>query len=251
MGAPQPAAPWGARPTVTIKLGTILVAAGALLMFLFSFAPFVQYADQALVRDLKKENLPTWFSAWGLETFMAPLSWWVPLSALALVALAVLRFWIPRDREFVGFRTSQVQVGLALFGFLILVGYALSAKTLIFGSELQDEISLFAEPFDSGMTFAWGGVLMLLASIVAVTGAVLDHLDIGPVVWPLPQRPTQPGYPAAGGYQPGYPQQYPQGQPGYPQQYPQTQGYPPSEPTFAPGQATIPPGGYQQPGGYR
>ncbi len=203
------------------SLGEALVAGGAALIFLFSFAPFVTYINPEMIAGLQEENLPTWFSAWGLETFMAPLSWWVVIAALGMGALLGLRFVVAKDREFVGFRLSQLQVGLSFFAVLVLLGYALSAKTLVFGSEFQEEvIDIFDnQGMGADLAFGWGGVLMLLGALVAGVGAVLDHLNVGPTVWP-PQPKPAPPYPGAAPQGYGHPQAgYPPPAPGQPHGY--------------------------------
>jgi hypothetical protein len=213
----------GAVPAdLRISLGGALAAGGGLLTLLFSFGPFVRYDNVGAVQRLAGKKIPLAFSAWSAETLLAPLTWLAVLAALALVGLAVLRLLTSEDREFLGFRVGQVQVGLALFSFLILVGYALSPKSLVFGSALNDAVTTRFAAGD--VSLAWGGSLMVIGSLVAVVGAFLDHLGIGPTVWPPPEKPSgyQPrrgpdpeGYrrdPAASGYaQPGgYPGPYQQ-----------------------------------------
>jgi uncharacterized membrane protein len=174
-GYAVPSAYPSARPPFTLTLGDVLVGGGGLLIVLFSFAPFVSSEDNSFGVD------DSW-SAWAAEVFMAPLTWWVIFAGLLLIALAVSRMFWPPQREFFGFRPTHLQVGLSLFAFFVLLGYALSDK----GGFLE---------------FGWGGVIMLLGSIVAVAGAVLNHLGIGPTL--LPQGPKAPaGYGAPGQYPP-------------------------------------------------
>ncbi|MGH3727198.1 MAG: hypothetical protein ACRDTU_00430 [Micromonosporaceae bacterium] len=224
------------RRDLRVRLGDALAAGGALLVVLFSFAPFIGYTDSKLIDALEKEDLPTWFSAWGLETFLAPLSWWVIFAALGVIGLVAARVFGNWDRELLGFRPSQIKVALGLFCGIVLLGYALSAKTLVYGAEFQDEEWISAD-ISGDMTFGWGGLLMLLGAIVAATGAVLDHLNVGPEVWPLPQRPQQPQQPY-GHPQPGHPQQ-----PGYPPAAGQPAGYPQPGAAPHPGAAQHPPAG--------
>ncbi|MEV0843555.1 hypothetical protein AB0I55_28920 [Actinocatenispora sera] len=219
-GLPQPSgAPYarlpgpGWSPERRILIGDALTAFGGLLVFAFSFAPFVGYSDDSTVRDLARENLPTWFSAWATETFMAPLTWFVVLGGLISISLAAARMAVPREREVAGFRTGHLQIGVSIFVFLVLFGYATSAKSIMFGHDLGVSITSLGSSEGLDMSLGWGGYLMLFGSLVAAVGAVLSHLEIGPTVYPQPPRPAAPV--AA-----GYPQQ-----PGYP---PAQQAYPPA-----------------------
>lgn len=219
-GLPQPSgAPYarlpgpGWAPERRILVGDALTAFGGLLVFAFSFAPFVGYSDDSTVRDLARENLPTWFSAWATETFMAPLTWFVVLGGLISISLAAARMAVPREREVAGFRTGHLQIGVSIFVFLVLFGYATSAKSIMFGHDLGVSITSLGSSEGLDMSLGWGGYLMLFGSLVAAVGAVLSHLEIGPTVYPQPPRPVAPA-PA------GYPQQ-----PGYP---PEQQAYPPA-----------------------
>ncbi len=239
----------GPVPQLRILIGDALAAFGGLLVFLFSFAPFVSYDDERLGRELDQRHLPDWFSAWATETFMAPLTWFVVLAGLIAISISASRLAIPRDREVAGFRASHLQIGATFFMFVVMFGYAMSAKRIFFGHDLA---VLYGNDSDvsTAMSFGWGGWLLFLGSIVAAVGAVMSHLELGPVVYPQPPRPAAPpqmGYPAPGaqpyqqadngqatavyptvGGQQQYPQQSP-AQPGYPQQQaapqaPQQQG---------------------------
>jgi hypothetical protein len=124
------------------------------------------------------------------------------------------------DREFLGFRASQLQVVLGSLGFLILVGYAFSSKSLVFGSQVQDAVT--GKLLAGDISLAWGGYLMLIGSLAAVVGAFLDHLGVGPAIWPAPAKPSgsrprrgydRPGYryePPAGSYPTHQPASYDQ-----------------------------------------
>jgi hypothetical protein len=276
-GMPQPSgAPYarlpgpGWAPERRILIGDALTAFGGLLVFAFSFAPFVAYSDDSTVRELARENLPTWFSAWATETFMAPLTWFVVLGGLISISLAAARMAIPREREVAGFRTGHLQIGVSLFVFLVLFGYATSAKSVMFGHDLGVRITSLGSSEGLDMSFGWGGYLMLLGSLVAAVGAVLSHLEIGPTVYPQPPRPVPPapaGYPQQPGYppeQPGYPaaqQGYPSAgrdlptapyptvpQPGQPApQPPAGQPTPPTGQPAPPTQQSVPPAGQPAP----
>jgi hypothetical protein len=202
----------GWAPEKRILIGDALTAFGGLLVFVFSFAPFVGYSDSRFSNDLEEHHLPVWFSAWATETFMAPLTWFVVLGGLLAISLAAARMAIPRDREVAGFRTGHLQIGVTIFVFLALFGYATSSKSAIFGHDFAVQ---FTSETDSAveMSFSWGGYLMLFGALVAVVGAVLSHLEIGPTIYPQPPRQPVPAAPA--GYPPA-PQQYAPAA-GYPQ----------------------------------
>lgn len=213
---PQPGYPQQpARPKLPVNLGDVLTAAGGALVFFFSFAPFVTYASADLSSELDRSNLPTWFSAWSPETFMAPLTWFVALGGLVIAGLAATRLVVPRDREYYGFRIGHLQVGLGLFLFLTLFGYATAAKSAVFGHDFGVQFA-GAQSANLAMHFGWGGYVMLFGGLVAAVGAVLSYLQIGPIVYPQPPKPAAV-YPLAAGYPPGYgTPQYPGSQqPGY------------------------------------
>jgi hypothetical protein len=160
----QPPYP-SARAPFTLTLGDALLGGGGALIFLFSFAPFISGGR------LK-------YSAWATQFFMAPLTWWAIFAGMIMVALALTRNVWPPQREFYGFKPSHVEVGVSLFAFLVLIGYALSDKT---------------EFFD----FGWGGVIMTLGSVVAVVGALMNHLGIGPTLLPNARQAAYPAPPAS------------------------------------------------------
>ncbi|MQA27931.1 MAG: hypothetical protein GEU94_21305 [Micromonosporaceae bacterium] len=239
-GGPTPGVygrPARARKPLNLKvrLTDALIAGGALLVFLFSFAPFVEYDDPDLERRLEQESLPTWFSAWALETFMAPLTWWVIIAALGMLAIIALQRFVP-DQRLLGFQLSQIQLMLSYFALIMLLGYALSAKTMLFGSELQDES--FASQFDTDMSSGWGANLMLFGALATAVGATLGHLGVDPLIWPPPAKPETTAHQAA---QPGWGQQ--PGQPGQTAQ----QGYPATPYPQQPGHGYSPPHGYAPP----
>jgi len=197
-GYPPAAAP---RPTLPLNLGDGLIAFGSLLVFAFSFAPFVEYDNDDMISSLERSGLPTWFSAWSTETFMAPLTWFVVLAGLAAIGLVAARLAVPRDREFIGFRIGHLLVGIAVFNFVVLFGYAVSSKSAVFGHDLAVQYG----SRDFAMALGWGGYLMVFGGLVAAVGAILSHLEIGPILYPPPPKPPATHYP---GY--GMPQQYQQ-----------------------------------------
>lgn len=221
---PVPAAPAAPPGSRKLTLGDLLAGVGGLVIFFFSFAPFVAYDEDfiRLLKDDAPQDFPEWFSAWSVQTFMGPLSWWPVLAGVLLIALTALRFALPRDFELVGLRFNHLQVGLSLFAFFVLFGYAVSGKYAFFAEDITNEVAESMRrvaSVDVELSFGWGGYLMLVGSIVAVTGAVLNQLAVGPTLWPTAPKPV------------GYPQQGTMyGQPvpgGYPQQaYGAPQGYP-------------------------
>ncbi|GEM_PF-2496642 len=205
-------------PARQLRIGDLLAVIGGFFVFAFSFAPFVSYSDRTVQQaQSSKDGFSGWYMAWSTQMFMAPLTWWVILSALLLLALAVLRMATGRESSLIGFKDSQLQVGLGLFAVLVLIGYALSHKQILFG--LDD--SRFNASVDTP-SFGWGGILMLISALVALTGAILNHFNVGPSVAARLPQAAPPGQPA--GYQPGYPQTGAYPQPGA---YPQTGAYPP------------------------
>ena len=252
-GAP----PAPARAPRRIALSDLLTAFGGLLIFAFSFAPFVAYDDDFadLVARSQNRDFDGWYMAWSLQTFMAPLTWFVIIAGLLLLASAVLRILRGGNPSRFGLSLTGVQLGLALFAFFVLVGYTLSDKQINFGlDEFADE-----EIRDFDLSISWGGVLMLLGALIALAGAVLAHMNIGPVFdggAPAGQPGADPTqaiqqqqqqYQQTGTFpqqqQPGYPQQ----QQGYP---PQQQGYPQQGYEQQPGYGQQQPGHGQQQQGY-
>jgi hypothetical protein len=160
-------------------LGDLLVGLGGLMILAFSFAPFVSY-DPRLMKITNAENtdFQVWFSAWSTQMFMAPITWWVVFAGVLLVAVAAARFVADRDLTLSGFTATQLELAFGLFAFLVLLGYALADKQYVFGQELSPRfLNLTIEPH-----FAWGGVAMLAGSIVALMGALLNHISSGLVV---------------------------------------------------------------------
>ncbi|GIJ45685.1 hypothetical protein Val02_25710 [Virgisporangium aliadipatigenens] len=180
-----------ARPPA---IGDMLIMGGGAFVFLWSFAPFVSYNDEliASVNSGNGKDIDGSYSAWAAETFMAPLTWWVVLAGIVLVALSVLRYRRGEVR-LPGATLTGLQFGLALFVFFVLLGYALSNKDMTFGI---DEINEQAEALvDADLSYAWGGVLMLIGALAALAGAVLNHFNVAPrarrdpIGAPLPPEP--------------------------------------------------------------
>jgi len=173
----QPASPPARK---RIAVGDILTVVGAGFILLFSITPFVSYPEAAReeVRQATKEDFSGWYTAWSGQTFMAPLTLFVVLAGVLLLVLVGVRLWKDRDLTLLGFQLTQLQVGVALFAFLVLIGYALSNKQVTFGmsTDLKGS-SVFDALYPP--SFAWGGMFMLFGSALAVAGVVLTHLKVG------------------------------------------------------------------------
>ena len=194
---PQYAAPTaGPRPGFTFKAADGLVALGGLFVFFFSFAPFF---SSDLGSNFSENS---WHSA--ATVFIA-------VSGLVLVASAFLDVVWKRDEPRYGLHRHVVQVGIALFALVDLVGFA-------FGIGLsQGGVTV---TIDSG----WGEILQLIGALIATAGAILNHLgklqntlsvpqgggSAAPSGYPGYQAPTQ-AYPTQGDAQapsdPGAPTQ--------------------------------------------
>lgn len=179
-----------------LHLGDLLVGLGGLLVFGFSFAPFVEYSDQTALLfgalDLR------WFSAWSLQIFMVPLTTFVVGAALLGTAAAAVRFGLRRDPELLGFRLRQLEVGLALFGSVVLLGMVASDKHAIVGARQVAEADPAFRASDVAMNTGWGAVLMLVGALVALAGSLLNHLQVGPAILVVGGPPVPP--PGGGGW---------------------------------------------------
>jgi hypothetical protein len=218
-----------------LRPGDLLVLFGGLLVLGFSFAPFVEYHDQAaLLFGLL--DVPLWFSAWSLQTFMVPLTTFVVVAALLGIAAVAVRFALRRDPELLGFRLRQLEVGLALFGSVVLLGMVASDKHAVVGARRLAEVDPTFRPEEVAMSTGWGAVLMLVGALLALAGALLNHLGIGPTM----VVGTGPAAPPAGRYQgPPGPYQNPPGPyqdpPGPYQNPPPSYPQPPAAPGPPPG----------------
>ena len=236
-----------------VRIGDFAVLVGTLVVFAFSFAPFVQYDDQT--RELYRPiDVSMAFSAWSLETFMMPLTLFVIGAAVLTAISTVLRFVLARDPQVAGFRLRQLEVGMALFTTLVLLGMVSSSKHPVVGTRRLAETHSMLSPTDVSLKTGWGSILMLLGALLLLTGALLNHFNVGPAI-PLT---GQPGGAPAAAWQVGSP---PGGAPYYPGQPPAGPPYPGQPPVPGqhpgPGQPPAPgqypgwqpaPGGHNQPG---
>lgn len=185
----QPPAPSPAREA---RLGDLLVALGALMVFAFSFAPFVQYGGE-FGEVVAPPGFSGRFNAWSLEAFMVPLTTFVVVAALLTIAAVATRFALRRDPSALGFRLRQVEVGLALFVFFVLLGMIASNKPVFFGARRFDDPVLT----ESTLAVGWGAVLMLVGAMIAVAGAVLNHFAFGPAFTVGASSPAPPPPPSS------------------------------------------------------
>jgi hypothetical protein len=160
---PPPEMPGRTAPPLP-PIGDLLVMVGGLMIIGFSFAPFISYRAQS-TRFF--EGVTVNQTAWDWAAFLAPLTWFVMLGGLFLIALGLSQL-LSGDRRLLGFRTSQLQILVAAYTTSILIGYALVDKSL------QVNLSFLEGQLQVGSgEFAWGGVLMLVGSLLAMVGAVI------------------------------------------------------------------------------
>jgi hypothetical protein len=161
-------------PAREARLGDLLVVLGALMVFIFSFAPFVEYGGE-FGDVVAPPGFSGTFNAWSMETFMVPLTTFVVVASLLSIAAVAVRLVQRRDPSALGFRLRQVEVGLAMFVFFVLLGMITSSKPIFFGARRFDDPILT----ESTLAVAWGAVLMLIGAILVVAGAVLNHFGLG------------------------------------------------------------------------
>jgi hypothetical protein len=193
-----------------LRLGDALALGGSLLVFVFSFTPFVTVSIPALLGGVEDSQ-----NAWATETFMAPLTWFVVLAGLLQIAAVAVRYLGGRDPELLGFRLTQLEVGLGLFMLVVLFSMVTSEKHVIFGAAARVQGEGGAK-----LETGWGAILILVGALAAAVGAVLTHLSVGPTIFPRP---------VAAAPSPGYGQPTTEGEP-YPQSYPAPPTAPPAGP---------------------
>jgi hypothetical protein len=210
---PPPPVPASPSPPRDLRLGDLLVVVGALTVFAFSFAPFVEYGQRAQQELFALVDVSPQFNAWSLQTFMVPLTTFVVVAALLGIVAVAARFALRRDPNLLGFRLRQLEVGLALFGFAVLLGMVASDKYAVIGARRLADADPAFRLEDVALDTGWGAVLMLIGTVVALVGALLNHFSVGPTFsvgagatppppagyGPWQDAPTQP----AGGWQGG------------------------------------------------
>jgi hypothetical protein len=169
---PTPATAW------RISYADVLVAVGGLIIFFFSFAPFVDNSIEFLGEHVGGSQ-----NAWG---YVSPLVLFIVLAGMVLVATAAIDVVWPRERQIVGLHRHHVQVGVALYAFVNMVGFALA-----------------------GVGLSWGGAFLFIGSAIAAAGAILNHFNMlqNSIALPMPKPNTASGAPAGyvppqGGYAP-------------------------------------------------
>ncbi len=183
---------WPEAPSVTprFRVGDALAVGGGVFVFLFSFLPFVSYTD-ALRGPIERSGFDVWFNAWEAQTFMAPLTWFVVLAGLSAAGLSVATYVLRRPISVLRFTAPQLQVITSLFAFLTLLGYATSAKSVVFGSNYAQYLG--DKAFANGIDFAAGGYLMLVFALLCSVGAVMNLYDTGPTLFPRSAAARSPG----------------------------------------------------------
>ncbi len=171
-----PAAPAPSGSKLSITLADALVAAGAVIILLFSWARVITFPG---IDDLRRlgisgANLPG-LSLWS---YARPLGIFVILATLLLLASALIDTWWKRDDAKVGLNRHHVQVGLALFVLVDVFGLGMSGG--------------------SGATIGWGGILQLLGALIATAGAVLNHFGQLQNALTVPNVTAGSSAPAAG-----------------------------------------------------
>lgn len=179
---PPPESP--SMPMNVPPVSDSLVMLGGLLILGFSFAPFVSY--RAVLRSGRYADHATNPSAWEWSAYLAPLTWFVVLAGLFLLALGLGRA-ISGDRTLFTFRLSQLQLLVAGYAVSILIGYALTDKSLLTGASVEFMGARMEVSAPQVAEFAWGGVLMLIGALIALIGALLNLLR-------LPAFARQPRY---------------------------------------------------------
>lgn len=182
--APPDRTPPAVPRAKVLRLGDVLSLGGSLVVFAFSFAPFVTVNVPGLFGSGGVED---WHNAWAAETFMAPLTWFVLLAGLLVIAVVALRYFGVRDPQPWGFRFTQLEIILGAFMLVVLFGMVTSEKHLVFGSDLR-ALGEIGARLDTG----WGAILMLLGALATMVGTSLTHLSIGPVVYPRPESRPDP-----------------------------------------------------------
>ncbi len=188
----EPAPPnWPEAPRMTsrFRVGDALVIIGGVFVFLFSFLPFVSYSD-ALRGPIERSGFDVWFNAWEAQTFMAPITWFVVIGATTAGGLCVVSYMLRRPITVLRFTGQQLQVVTSTFAFVTLLGYATSAKSVVFGSNYAQYLG--DKAFANGIDFAAGGYLMLGFALLCCVGAVMNLYDVGPTLFPRSSTAPSP-----------------------------------------------------------
>ncbi len=175
----------GSMPTnPRFNVSDALTVGGGLMVLLFSFFPFVSYSD-SLRGPIERSGYDTWFNAWQAQTFMAPLTWFVVLGAVTASGLSAAGYLTGHQLKLLRFSAPQLQVMCSAFAFLVLLGYATSSRSVVFGSDYARYLG--DATFAHGINFSAGGYLMLTFALVTVVGALLTLYNVGPTLLPRPK----------------------------------------------------------------
>jgi hypothetical protein len=183
--APTPAPASGLR----ITYADALVAVGGLIVFLFSFAPLYSFDDTETILG------HTVGTSFHQNSWHEALSVFIVLAALLLIGTAAIDVLWPRHKEVVGFRRHQVQLFIAIYVIVQLIGFALSGSSTGLG----------------GAGLGWGAYFMIIGGLVALAGAILNHFNMLQSSLALPTGGTSapaayapPAYPTDGSTPPPY-----------------------------------------------
>lgn len=170
---PPPEAPSAPMSVPPISDGLVML--GGLMILGFSFAPFVSY--RAVMRNGRYAEYATNPSAWEWTAYLAPLTWFVVLAGLFLLALGLGRA-LSGDLKLLTFKLSQLQLVVAAYAASILIGYALTDKSLLTGASVEFMGAKMQVSAPQVAEFGWGGVLMLIGALIALIGALLNLLRL-------------------------------------------------------------------------
>ena len=153
---------------LTLTLGDVLLAAGGLLIFIFSFLPWIS------LPSVKVPLLGT-VSTGGSQNAFGDLTGALPvfvfIAGILMIAFGLLRQQFG-ERQVLGFTMPQIQVMVGLFAVLMMLA------------------DLFTNRH--GLDLGVGAILTFISALVALCGATLNHLNIGRVIYPT-ARPAVTG----------------------------------------------------------
>jgi hypothetical protein len=159
-----------APATMRIPISDAFVMLGGVMILGFSFAPFVSY------QPTTRNGAGVDFTAWEWTGYLAPLTWFVVLAGLLLLAFGLSRA-LNGDQSLLTFRTSQLQFVVAAYAASVLIGYALAEK----GAHSTSSVEFWGTKVQTGAMQAgelgWGGVLMLVGALIALVGALINLLQ--------------------------------------------------------------------------
>jgi hypothetical protein len=156
-------------------LWDLLILVGSVIAIVGSLRPFLISTDWLAAPFLEMED--NTFGAWEWHTFTAPLTWSV-IAAVGLAGSLILQQHLTRRRT-----SNRWPLYLSAYAALVMVGYALSPKYLLFGlnpNGLRGPALPHGPDADLGQAFGMrlgtGGWLMLAGCLATFLGAVLGQL---------------------------------------------------------------------------